>query len=254
VTTERPVELLDLGKRLIRARTERGWTQAQLAERAGVQRPQITYFETGTRTPDLEHLLRLARALELPVERFLSGSDRPGHTWEDLAFELKALGLIDLWVTNPRVPGAFHRPEDVITTILGAPVVEPRVLEAVPTLLAWNKWHAPLLYGYALWLDDPTVRRLAWLADVVLAIDRSGGFPGGCPGRWDLEKYLQLVPAPADGTEWDGLGHPVTAAPRSPIWRRWAIGYPATLDTFRARAKALLDLHETEGRELPKRW
>jgi putative transcriptional regulator len=254
MTSEHPIELVDIAKRLVQARTERGWTQAQLAQRAGVLRPQVTYFETGARTPDLDHLLRLARALELPVQRFLSGTNRPGYTWEELAFELKALGLIDLWVTAPRVPGAFHRPEDVIATLVGAPVVEPRVLEALPAVLAWNKWHAPLLYGYALWLGDATVRRLAWLGDVTLAIDRSAGFPGGCPGRRDLETFLNLVRPPAGIGEWDGFGHPVPAAPRSPVWRRWRVGYPAALNTFRQRAVRLSELHAAEGRELPNRW
>lgn len=248
-----PVELRDLARRLVQARTERGWTQARVAERAGIQRPQITYFETGARMPDLEHLLRLARALELPVQWFLTGSVRPGHAWDELAFELRALGLVDLWVDVARVPGAFRRPEEVITTIIGAPGIEPRVLEAVPALLAWNQWQPALLHGYATWLGERALRRLGWLSDVVLAIDRTGGFPGGCLGRDDLEEYLELGRPSEAGGEWDGLGHSVPGAPRSPVWRRWRVGYPATLDTFRERAEGLVAVHAAEGRELPNR-
>src|SRR5437763_11781218 len=107
-------ERTEISKRLRTARLEKGLTQAALAERCRLQRQQITYFERGTRIPSLDQLLRFAQALDLPLQRFLSGGDRPGGGVRDLAIELRNLGLIDLWVDKPLVPGAFRRPEEIV--------------------------------------------------------------------------------------------------------------------------------------------
>ena len=54
-----------------------------------------------------------------------------------------------------------------------------------------------------------TCRRLAWLADVTLAIDKQGGFPGGCR-KESLARFTRLVYACliVDRDEWDSLGRP----------------------------------------------
>jgi putative transcriptional regulator len=50
------------------ARTARGWTQADLAERVGVTRKTINTVENGVFTPSTLLALKLARALETTVE------------------------------------------------------------------------------------------------------------------------------------------------------------------------------------------
>jgi putative transcriptional regulator len=50
-------------------RSERGWTQAELAERVGVSRKTINTVENNVFIPSTILALRLARALETPVER-----------------------------------------------------------------------------------------------------------------------------------------------------------------------------------------
>ena len=50
-------------------RTERGWTQAELAERIGVSRKTINTVENNVFIPSTILALRLARALETPVEQ-----------------------------------------------------------------------------------------------------------------------------------------------------------------------------------------
>jgi transcriptional regulator with XRE-family HTH domain len=242
------IELAGIAKRLSAARLERGLTQTELAERCHLKRQQINYFETGARTPGLEHLLRIARALDLPLQRFLSGHDRPGTNVRDLALELRSLGLVDLWVAAPRVPGAFRRPEEVVALAVSGEEPEARIIEAVPALLAWNRWNGPLLRGFARAAGSRIIYRLAWLADVTLAIERSGGFPGGCPGKDDLQTFLAGVKI-AKTAVWDGLGKATDQPPTSAVWRRWRISYPADLATFRRRAESLASLRE--GRE---RW
>ena len=49
-------------------RTERGWTQAELAERVGVSRKTINTVENGVFVPSTLLALKLARALEAKVE------------------------------------------------------------------------------------------------------------------------------------------------------------------------------------------
>lgn len=57
-----------LGTRLKDLRTERGWTQADLAEQIGVSRKTINTVENGVFTPSTTLALALAQAFGLPVE------------------------------------------------------------------------------------------------------------------------------------------------------------------------------------------
>jgi putative transcriptional regulator len=57
-----------LANRLREARTERGWTQADLAERVGVTRKTINTVENGVFVPSTTLALKLARAMETTVE------------------------------------------------------------------------------------------------------------------------------------------------------------------------------------------
>ncbi|GAA0273229.1 helix-turn-helix transcriptional regulator [Alteraurantiacibacter aestuarii] len=50
------------------ARTARGWTQAQLADQIGVSRKTINTVENGVFVPSTIVALKIARALEVPVE------------------------------------------------------------------------------------------------------------------------------------------------------------------------------------------
>ena len=49
-------------------RTERGWSQAELAERAGVSRQLVSAVESGRHEPGVGAALALARALDVAVE------------------------------------------------------------------------------------------------------------------------------------------------------------------------------------------
>jgi len=57
-----------LRNRLRALRAERGWTQADLAERVGVTRKTINTVENNVFIPSTVLALKLARALELAVE------------------------------------------------------------------------------------------------------------------------------------------------------------------------------------------
>lgn len=243
-------DLIEVAQRLATARGERGLSQAELGERSGLQRQQINYFETGARTPSLEQLLQIARALDLPLQRFLSGSDRPGGGIRDIAIELRSLGLIDLWVEAAVVPGAFRRPEEVVARAVAGNEPEARIVEGVPAILAWNRWNSILLRAFARAIARATIYRLAWLADAALTLERMGGFPGGCPGKEDLAAFVKRIKKPPPH-RWDDLGRPSDKLPTLPVWKRWRINYTADLATFRKRAEALVSLAKAEGRKSP---
>jgi putative transcriptional regulator len=61
-----------LGNRLREVREERGWTQAELAARIGVSRKTVNTIENRVFVPSTLIALKLARALELPVEELFS--------------------------------------------------------------------------------------------------------------------------------------------------------------------------------------
>jgi transcriptional regulator with XRE-family HTH domain len=232
-------DLHQLGIFLTLARVESGLSQAALAARCGLAQQQVSNFEAGARTPTLEHVLLITRALDLPIQRLLTGTDRPSAGPEGLAIELRRLGIVDLWVRDAPSPGSFRRPEEVINLALVGESPDPRIIEAISATLAWADLDPHLLAGHA--TAAGTTRRLAWLADVALAIDRQGGFPGGCH-KGPLERFLRSTELAGESESWDNLGKPAADPPTSPIWRRWRIAYDADLAQFRERAEHLHSL------------
>jgi methanogenic corrinoid protein MtbC1/DNA-binding XRE family transcriptional regulator len=60
-----------LGRRVQELRSARGWTQQQLADEAGLDRTYISGLEHGKQNPTIGALLRLATALEAPLDRLV---------------------------------------------------------------------------------------------------------------------------------------------------------------------------------------
>jgi putative transcriptional regulator len=56
-------------------RAEREWSQADLADRAGVSRQTINAIETGKYEPSLPLAFRLARIFERPIEAIFEPDD-----------------------------------------------------------------------------------------------------------------------------------------------------------------------------------
>lgn len=62
-----------LGRRLAALRSERGVSQLALAEQAGINRVSIARIERGHQLPRYTTLIALAGALDVPMERLLTG-------------------------------------------------------------------------------------------------------------------------------------------------------------------------------------
>lgn len=65
---------------LAEIRENRGLTQADLAIKAELQPSTISHFETGSRRPSWENLLRLSDALEVSVDQIMGRTTTVGKT------------------------------------------------------------------------------------------------------------------------------------------------------------------------------
>lgn len=68
------------GKRLQYARECRGWTQRDLAEKAGVSNASISRWENNVKEPTAGNIVSLCRALDISADHLLGLSDH--WTWE----------------------------------------------------------------------------------------------------------------------------------------------------------------------------
>jgi transcriptional regulator with XRE-family HTH domain len=76
------------------ARTERHWSIAELARRAGLTQPELSRVEGGSRMPTLRHVKGLAEAFSTyPVENSLEPADY--HRWWSKLGDLAERARID---------------------------------------------------------------------------------------------------------------------------------------------------------------
>src|SRR5258708_34785396 len=66
----------ELAEAVRKRREELGWSQRQLAERAGMTQPGVARFEAGGTTPTIPVLERIARALGLQLTIALGPDER----------------------------------------------------------------------------------------------------------------------------------------------------------------------------------
>lgn len=69
----------DLGRRITARRRQLGWSRAELAAKAHLSVPYLTYLETRPATPTMTCLIELANALETTAEALL-GAEPADHT------------------------------------------------------------------------------------------------------------------------------------------------------------------------------
>ncbi len=63
-----------LGERIALRRRERGWTQADLAEKLGVETETVSRFERGHALPSLKRLVFLAEVLDASIHDLMGAS------------------------------------------------------------------------------------------------------------------------------------------------------------------------------------
>jgi transcriptional regulator with XRE-family HTH domain len=223
-----------IGANIRAARRAAGLTQAELGLRAGVSRVQIVRFEAGSSAPGLDEGVRIAAALKCPLDRLIRAT-APASALQEIAIQLYHLGARDLVVADPQVPGSFRHPEEVLVLALSGDRPEPRVVEAMPFVLANGLFRASLVAAFSLLHDRRARTRVAWLADVALALGRLSTAPLTVLSELLLRSLARRA---AQETAPDSLGHPA-AGTVPPIWRRWNITYAGTMDDFARRTGEL---------------
>ena len=97
-----PQPAISVARLLQELRESRGLSKADLAKGAGVDPSSITRFEQGTRAPERETILQMARAMMLPMvdrDRLLAAGGFRSEVWDDpLLVELAQL------LVEPSVP------------------------------------------------------------------------------------------------------------------------------------------------------
>ncbi len=62
---------LPLGARIKQLRNERGWKQIDLAEKTGIDRNMISYYENGKYLPSADALLKIAEVFDVSIDYLL---------------------------------------------------------------------------------------------------------------------------------------------------------------------------------------
>jgi hypothetical protein len=55
---------------------------------------------------------------------------------------------------------------------------DPQVVEGMPAILAWNRWRPVWLVAFGQVTHPKALTRLAWLSEITLLLNRTGGVPG----------------------------------------------------------------------------
>jgi len=77
--------------RIREARAAKGWTQAELAERAGVTQQAIQRYEVGTREPRASALVGIAKACGVSISYLLGIAEEGGTAPETLTYDEQRL-------------------------------------------------------------------------------------------------------------------------------------------------------------------
>lgn len=85
------VNVLDLGQKVKRLRESRGWSQAELARRAGITKSAISTYELGIRTPSADVVCAFAKAFGVSADYLLGIAERRAVEVEGLSEHDEAL-------------------------------------------------------------------------------------------------------------------------------------------------------------------
>jgi transcriptional regulator with XRE-family HTH domain len=137
-----PAGTSSLAGRLALLRTQRGWTQQQLADRLGISRVAVSHLEAGINSPDSRTVALLAGLFHLEAHDLVAGTDYPAakadrlplvvarHTEVEHQVALMEADLAwvegpDAVVADPRVGEAVRQRWRATLAKLGASVVDP---------------------------------------------------------------------------------------------------------------------------------
>lgn len=68
---------MTLGENIARLRTQKDWSQGDLADALGISRQSISKWETDTSVPELEKLIKLSELFGVTLDQLVRGEDAP---------------------------------------------------------------------------------------------------------------------------------------------------------------------------------
>jgi len=68
---------MTLGENIARLRTQKDWSQGDLADALGISRQSISKWETDTSIPELEKLIKLSELFGVTLDQLVHGEDAP---------------------------------------------------------------------------------------------------------------------------------------------------------------------------------
>jgi transcriptional regulator with XRE-family HTH domain len=150
-------------------RRERGWTQAELAERLGLSQNRLSEIERGDGSFTAEQFLQILRLFNVAPNRFIGDTDRRGQLQNALA----RLGAAQLVESEGVVPADDL--SDVVTAIRETLADgDPRLTAALAPVLIANIDRVGLNKLYLDLERTGFERRLAWLSENTLSALRHG--------------------------------------------------------------------------------
>lgn len=80
--------ILDIANDVLRLRLEKGWSQADLAERVGTKQANVSRLENGLSNPSVEFLQKIAKALDTELIVHLGIREEAEHTKLIFVYEI----------------------------------------------------------------------------------------------------------------------------------------------------------------------
>jgi transcriptional regulator with XRE-family HTH domain len=155
---------LSIARRVHQLRTERRWTQGELARRLGVSQNHVSDLERGRGSFTAEQLLALLGLFNVPASSFLPSSSASQGSGAELQNALSRLGAAHLREIPDVVPSdALEAPGDVIREALLAD--SARHVTALAPVLVANVDRVNLRRIFGELADAGLDRRFAWVVD-----------------------------------------------------------------------------------------
>ncbi len=217
--------------------------QSQVARLADLSRLKVGRAELGQYVPRFDETVRLAAALKLSLSELAYDRPRPSNHLRGFAIELYQLGICDLEVSGVEAPGSLRRPEEVVVLAVRGDRPEPRVIEAMPLVLARQRLRSFMLDAFVKLYDIRVGPRLGWLCELTLSLARHPSFPVELRSQAKLEILSKKWGRSADT---DSLGHP-TSTTVPPIWKRRNISYAGRPEDFMLRTREVAEVYKSLG-------
>ena len=89
--------ILDLADEILRMRMEKGWSQAELAERAGTKQANISRLESGLSNPSINFLQKVAEAFDANLSIHIEKTNRGININTDAESKIQEAYLVTNW-------------------------------------------------------------------------------------------------------------------------------------------------------------